>query len=198
MCKSRLSRSYCTCPPLLPLPNWRPSTKPASQSVRMIRSSNLVPLIYHIAFCASSREKYLESKIRMTVFGNNNSQDQTKESWSIEYLVSHREHLTYTMITQNHNLDLIKLIWFVTIYQNFGEGVAGGEYTPVKIMFVGLPEKRNTRNNATLWLKRNLILRSVLHCNVTKSCDGQLDCKRDLLLVSLQHSPSSTKLKLSE
>ena len=78
VCKTRLSRSYCTCPPLLPLPNWRPSTKPASQSVRMIRSSNLVPLIYHIAFCASSREKYLQSKIRMTIFGSDNSQDQTK------------------------------------------------------------------------------------------------------------------------
>ena len=35
-----------TCPPLFPRPNCRPSMKPASQSVRMIRSSNLVPLMY--------------------------------------------------------------------------------------------------------------------------------------------------------
>lgn len=74
-----------------------------------------------------------------------------------------------------------------------------GEYLPVKVIFVGLPEKRDTRKKAILWLKlRKLILRSVLNRYRTMRCEGQLNFKRGLLLISVQHSPSSTKLKLSE
>lgn len=42
-----------TCPPDLPRPYCLPSLNPASQSVLMILSSSLVPLMYLIAFSAS-------------------------------------------------------------------------------------------------------------------------------------------------
>ncbi|TNN55290.1 hypothetical protein EYF80_034480 [Liparis tanakae] len=44
-----------TCPPDLPRPYCRPSLKPASQSVRMMRSSSRVPLMKRMAFSAPMR-----------------------------------------------------------------------------------------------------------------------------------------------
>lgn len=47
--------SLLTCPPCFPRPYCLPSINPASQSVRMILSSSLVPLMYLIQASASAR-----------------------------------------------------------------------------------------------------------------------------------------------